>query len=234
MLICCQEHETALRFFQRALQLDPTLPYAYTLAGHEYFANEDFEKVRAALRRAALRCAVAALGLDSHFPRIHAPAVGACSPPVEGARGALDASPYLSRPCPPPTPHTPCSPALLPTGHHVLPQRHSHRSAPLQRMVRGDAGGLRQSCRREGRAAWRERQRSAFCCNSAAAVAAAADVHHRCATCLLRFGMGHIYYRQEKYGMVGGMEGGGGGGNWRIGASVQGQGYMRQEGYMRG
>jgi tetratricopeptide (TPR) repeat protein len=39
-----QEHETALRYFQRALQLDPTLPYAYTLAGHEYFANEDFEK----------------------------------------------------------------------------------------------------------------------------------------------------------------------------------------------
>lgn len=30
-----QEHETALRYFQRALQLDPTLPYAYTLAGHE-------------------------------------------------------------------------------------------------------------------------------------------------------------------------------------------------------
>jgi tetratricopeptide (TPR) repeat protein len=39
-----QEHETALRYFQRALQLDPTMPYAYTLAGHEYFANEDFEK----------------------------------------------------------------------------------------------------------------------------------------------------------------------------------------------
>jgi tetratricopeptide (TPR) repeat protein len=28
-----KEHETALRYFQRALQLDPTLPYAYTLAG---------------------------------------------------------------------------------------------------------------------------------------------------------------------------------------------------------
>jgi len=39
-----QEHETALRYFQRALQLDPTLPYAYTLCGHEYFANEDFDK----------------------------------------------------------------------------------------------------------------------------------------------------------------------------------------------
>lgn len=39
-----KEHESALRFFQRALQLDSTLPYAYTLCGHEYFANEDFEK----------------------------------------------------------------------------------------------------------------------------------------------------------------------------------------------
>jgi anaphase-promoting complex subunit 3 len=39
-----QEHENALRFFQRALQVDPTFTYAYTLAGHEYAANEDFEK----------------------------------------------------------------------------------------------------------------------------------------------------------------------------------------------
>ena len=39
-----KEHETALRFFQRSLQLDPTFTYAYTLCGHEYFANEDFEK----------------------------------------------------------------------------------------------------------------------------------------------------------------------------------------------
>lgn len=39
-----QEHENALKFFQRALQLDPSFTYAYTLAGHEYFANEDFDK----------------------------------------------------------------------------------------------------------------------------------------------------------------------------------------------
>ena len=39
-----KEHETALRFFQRSLQLDPTFTYAYTLCGHEYFANEDFDK----------------------------------------------------------------------------------------------------------------------------------------------------------------------------------------------
>ena len=39
-----QEHTTALRFFQRAIHLAPTYTYAYTLAGHEYFANEDLEK----------------------------------------------------------------------------------------------------------------------------------------------------------------------------------------------
>jgi len=49
-----KEHETALRFFSRALQVDPNFTYAHTLCGHEYFANEDFEKgigcYRAALR----------------------------------------------------------------------------------------------------------------------------------------------------------------------------------------
>ena len=43
-----KEHETALRYFQRALQLDPRCAYAHTLCGHEYFANEDFEKAAAA------------------------------------------------------------------------------------------------------------------------------------------------------------------------------------------
>lgn len=43
-LLAAQEHENALKFFQRALQLDPSFTYAYTLAGHEYFANEDFDK----------------------------------------------------------------------------------------------------------------------------------------------------------------------------------------------
>ena len=51
-----QEHENALKFFQRALQLDPTFTYAYTLAGHEYFANEDFEK--------GLQCYRQAMRLD--------------------------------------------------------------------------------------------------------------------------------------------------------------------------
>ncbi|KAE8910894.1 Cell division cycle protein 27 [Phytophthora fragariae] len=39
-----KEHDTALAFFQRAIQLDPSFAYAYTLSGHEYVANEDFEK----------------------------------------------------------------------------------------------------------------------------------------------------------------------------------------------
>lgn len=39
-----KEHETAQKFFSRALQLDQNLAYAHTLCGHEYFANEDFEK----------------------------------------------------------------------------------------------------------------------------------------------------------------------------------------------
>ena len=47
-----KEHETALRFFQRALQLDARCAYAHTLCGHEYFAVEDFEKATASYRAA--------------------------------------------------------------------------------------------------------------------------------------------------------------------------------------
>lgn len=43
-ILLSQERENALRFCQRALQLDPTFEYAYTLCGHEYFANEDFQQ----------------------------------------------------------------------------------------------------------------------------------------------------------------------------------------------
>jgi anaphase-promoting complex subunit 3 len=49
-----KEHESALRFFQRALQLDPSFAYAHTLCGHEYFANEDFEKAIASYRSSTL------------------------------------------------------------------------------------------------------------------------------------------------------------------------------------
>ena len=51
-----KEHETALQFFQRALQLDPRFTYAHTLCGHEYFANEDFVN--------SLRCYRNAIRID--------------------------------------------------------------------------------------------------------------------------------------------------------------------------
>ncbi len=41
-----REHETALRFFNRAIQLDPQFSYAYTLSGHECVANEDFDQAK--------------------------------------------------------------------------------------------------------------------------------------------------------------------------------------------
>jgi anaphase-promoting complex subunit 3 len=47
-----KEHDTAIRFFKRALQLDDTFTYAYTLAGHEYIANDDVEEAMACYRHA--------------------------------------------------------------------------------------------------------------------------------------------------------------------------------------
>ena len=47
-----KEHESSLKFFQRAVQLDETLPYANTLCGHEYLASEDFEKAITCYRSA--------------------------------------------------------------------------------------------------------------------------------------------------------------------------------------
>ncbi|CAD7936431.1 unnamed protein product [Amoebophrya sp. A25] len=43
---CSQQKETdlALKFFQRAIQVDPNFCYAYTLCGHEYVANEKIDK----------------------------------------------------------------------------------------------------------------------------------------------------------------------------------------------
>ena len=46
------DHESAVELFQRAVQLDPTFTYAFTLAGHEYFANEDYDKSMACYRNA--------------------------------------------------------------------------------------------------------------------------------------------------------------------------------------
>lgn len=49
------EPEAAIRFFQRALQLDPSFSYAHTLCGHEYVANEDLDKAISSFRQ-AIRC----------------------------------------------------------------------------------------------------------------------------------------------------------------------------------
>jgi anaphase-promoting complex subunit 3 len=49
-----KEPDTAIRFFQRALQLDPAFTYAHTLCGHEQVNNEDLEKAVESFRAAIL------------------------------------------------------------------------------------------------------------------------------------------------------------------------------------
>jgi anaphase-promoting complex subunit 3 len=39
-----KDREQALKFFQRAIQVDPKFAYAYTLLGHQYLALEETEK----------------------------------------------------------------------------------------------------------------------------------------------------------------------------------------------
>lgn len=41
-----KEHENALKFFNRAIQLNPQNAYAHSLCGHEYVYNEDFQNAR--------------------------------------------------------------------------------------------------------------------------------------------------------------------------------------------
>lgn len=41
-----KEHENALKFFNRAIQLSPQNAYAHSLCGHEYVYNEDFQNAR--------------------------------------------------------------------------------------------------------------------------------------------------------------------------------------------
>ena len=47
-----QEHETALRYFGRALQINPGFSYAYTLSGHEHVANDGLEQGRRCYQKA--------------------------------------------------------------------------------------------------------------------------------------------------------------------------------------
>uniref|UniRef100_A0A0G4I9D2 Uncharacterized protein n=1 Tax=Chromera velia CCMP2878 TaxID=1169474 RepID=A0A0G4I9D2_9ALVE len=48
-----REHETAIKFFRRALQINEKNAYAYTLIGHEYKASEKFDDALASYRTAS-------------------------------------------------------------------------------------------------------------------------------------------------------------------------------------
>ncbi|XP_040564895.1 cell division cycle protein 27 homolog isoform X1 [Lepeophtheirus salmonis] len=47
-----KEHENAIKFFQRAVQVQPDFAYAYTLLGHEYVMIEELDKALACFRSA--------------------------------------------------------------------------------------------------------------------------------------------------------------------------------------
>jgi anaphase-promoting complex subunit 3 len=67
-----REHDAAIRFFDRAVQVDPWFAYAHTLCGHEHSFNENLDKAMACFRN-ALRIDVrhynAWYGLGSIFYR---------------------------------------------------------------------------------------------------------------------------------------------------------------------
>ena len=47
-----KEHETAIKFFIRATQINPAFAYSYTLAGHEYVENENFSEASNCFKKA--------------------------------------------------------------------------------------------------------------------------------------------------------------------------------------
>ena len=47
-----KEHESAIKFFNRATQLNPSFAYSYTLAGHEYVDNENFAEANNCFKKA--------------------------------------------------------------------------------------------------------------------------------------------------------------------------------------
>ncbi|XP_039284697.1 cell division cycle protein 27 homolog [Nilaparvata lugens] len=51
-----KEHDTAIKFFHRAVQVDPNFVYAYTLLGHEYVITEELEKAMSCFRNAIRIC----------------------------------------------------------------------------------------------------------------------------------------------------------------------------------
>lgn len=50
-----KEHDTAIKFFNRAIQMDPEFAYAYTLLGHELVVTEELEKALGCYRKAILK-----------------------------------------------------------------------------------------------------------------------------------------------------------------------------------
>ncbi|ALC42920.1 Cdc27, partial [Drosophila busckii] len=50
-----KEHETAIKFFKRAVQVDPDFVYSYTLLGHELVLTEEFDKAMDYFRAAVAR-----------------------------------------------------------------------------------------------------------------------------------------------------------------------------------
>ncbi|GAB6019681.1 anaphase-promoting complex subunit cdc27 [Chamberlinius hualienensis] len=47
-----KEHDVAIKFFQRAVQVDPMFAYAYTLLGHEFILTEEMDKSMSCFRTA--------------------------------------------------------------------------------------------------------------------------------------------------------------------------------------
>lgn len=47
-----KEHDTAIRFFQRAVQVDQGFTYSYTLLGHEYVLTEELDRAMSCFRQA--------------------------------------------------------------------------------------------------------------------------------------------------------------------------------------
>lgn len=50
-----KEHDTAIKFFNRAIQIDPDFSYPYTLLGHELVLTEELEKALGCYRKAILK-----------------------------------------------------------------------------------------------------------------------------------------------------------------------------------
>lgn len=50
-----KEHDTAIKFFNRAIQMDPDFPYSYTLLGHELVVTEELDKALSCYRKAILK-----------------------------------------------------------------------------------------------------------------------------------------------------------------------------------